>query len=286
MIAAQRFEIAPPPPAIDVGGEDLTSGSTTWTALPDLGETTLSAASSRRELDHMHARYRSPLTSRFLSTDPVGGRPKQPQSWNRYAYTRGNPLRLIDPDGRLDRDAQKELARIKQGETAQGIERTECDKCRNLILGLASPVAVLAAGGAVASLPIAGAATAANAAVFSATVNGVSNAASHPDRAGEALFTASAVGFVEGLAPPAGAIPTAGKIFLSSLATNYALGDSPSRASVGLSAVGAVTRSRLAFGGNLPGVGGAERAVLETADRVLETLFSATGAAVDLLEKE
>lgn len=48
----------------------------------------------------MHARFRSPLTSRFLSTDPVGGDPKLPQSSNRYAYVQGNPLKLVDPDGR------------------------------------------------------------------------------------------------------------------------------------------------------------------------------------------
>ena len=52
------------------------------------------------DLDYMHARYRSPLTSRFLSTDPVGGSPKVPQGWNRYSYVRGNPLKLVDPDGR------------------------------------------------------------------------------------------------------------------------------------------------------------------------------------------
>lgn len=49
----------------------------------------------------MHARYRSPLTSRFLSTDPVGGDPFTPQSWNRYAYVLGNPLSRTDPDGKL-----------------------------------------------------------------------------------------------------------------------------------------------------------------------------------------
>jgi RHS repeat-associated protein len=104
VIAAHRFEIAPPPLAIDVGGQDLTSGSTTWTALPDVGETTFSAADSRRELDYMHARYRSPLTSRFLSTDPAGWDPSTPQSWNRYAYVMGNPLRNADLDGRSATD--------------------------------------------------------------------------------------------------------------------------------------------------------------------------------------
>ena len=103
MLAAQRLEVATPPPAISLAGENLASGSTTWTALPRVGETTFSAADSCRELDYMHARYRSPLTSRFLSVDPVGGRPKTPQSWNRYAYVIGNPLSRIDPDGRADK---------------------------------------------------------------------------------------------------------------------------------------------------------------------------------------
>ncbi|MEO8198581.1 MAG: RHS repeat-associated core domain-containing protein [Thermoanaerobaculia bacterium] len=51
------------------------------------------------DLDYMHARFRSPLTGRFLSTDPVLGTPRSPQSWNQYAYVLGNPLRLIDPTG-------------------------------------------------------------------------------------------------------------------------------------------------------------------------------------------
>ena len=57
------------------------------------------------DLDYMHARFRSPLTGRFLSTDPVLGTPKLPQSWNRYAYVSGNPLRKVDPDGRVQFDS-------------------------------------------------------------------------------------------------------------------------------------------------------------------------------------
>ena len=112
MLAALRFETAPPPLAIAVAGQDLASCSTTWTALPDLGETTLSAADSLRELDYMHARYRSPLTSRFLSTDPVGGSPGSPQGWNRYAYTRGNPLRFTDPTGQYEEDVHSDLTTV------------------------------------------------------------------------------------------------------------------------------------------------------------------------------
>lgn len=99
MLAAQRFEIAPPPPAISLAGEDLASGSTTWTALPRAGETTFSTADSCRELDYMHARFRSPLTGRFLSVDAGAARVRRPQSWNRYAYAMGNPLKYVDDDG-------------------------------------------------------------------------------------------------------------------------------------------------------------------------------------------
>jgi RHS repeat-associated protein len=51
------------------------------------------------DLDYMHARHCSPLTARFLSTDVVSGKPKAPQSWNRYAYAQGNPIRYVDRDG-------------------------------------------------------------------------------------------------------------------------------------------------------------------------------------------
>jgi RHS repeat-associated protein len=51
------------------------------------------------DLDYMHARYGSPMTGRFLSVDPVLGEPGDPQSWNRYAYVVGNPMRYTDPLG-------------------------------------------------------------------------------------------------------------------------------------------------------------------------------------------
>jgi RHS repeat-associated protein len=46
-----------------------------------------------------HARHKEYLFGRFLSPDKVQGRPEDPQSWNRYAYARNNPLVLVDPDG-------------------------------------------------------------------------------------------------------------------------------------------------------------------------------------------
>jgi len=42
--------------------------------------------------------------ARFLSPDPLlnSGRPDDPQSWNRYAYVRNNPLNRVDPTGLHD----------------------------------------------------------------------------------------------------------------------------------------------------------------------------------------
>jgi uncharacterized protein RhaS with RHS repeats len=48
----------------------------------------------------MHARYYSYNLGRFTSIDPVGGEGGLSQSWNRYAYVRGNPVNANDPDGR------------------------------------------------------------------------------------------------------------------------------------------------------------------------------------------
>jgi uncharacterized protein RhaS with RHS repeats len=47
----------------------------------------------------MHARYYNPTAGRFLSPDPLDGSQRFPQSWNRYAYARNNPLKYIDPTG-------------------------------------------------------------------------------------------------------------------------------------------------------------------------------------------
>jgi len=46
-----------------------------------------------------HARTHDHGLGRFLSPDAVGGHTSQPQSWNRYAYGRNNPLTFVDPTG-------------------------------------------------------------------------------------------------------------------------------------------------------------------------------------------
>ncbi len=52
------------------------------------------------DLDSMHARYYNPNVARFVSVDTGSARPSEPQSWNKYAYGLGNPVKNIDPDRR------------------------------------------------------------------------------------------------------------------------------------------------------------------------------------------
>lgn len=51
------------------------------------------------DLDYMHARHRSSVSTRFMATDPGPPAAGNPQSWNRYAYVQGNPLKFIDQSG-------------------------------------------------------------------------------------------------------------------------------------------------------------------------------------------
>jgi len=55
-------------------------------------------------LDYFGARYYSGAQGRFTTPDPLlnSGRPWEPQTWNRYVYTRNNPLTFIDPTGLYD----------------------------------------------------------------------------------------------------------------------------------------------------------------------------------------
>lgn len=50
-------------------------------------------------LDNFGARYDSSSMGRFMSPDPLGGHPEDPQTLNKYAYVRNNPTTLTDPTG-------------------------------------------------------------------------------------------------------------------------------------------------------------------------------------------
>jgi RHS repeat-associated protein len=55
-------------------------------------------------VDYADQRYYSSTYGRFLTSDPyrASGGPSDPGSWNRYAYTRGDPLNHVDPTGLAD----------------------------------------------------------------------------------------------------------------------------------------------------------------------------------------
>jgi RHS repeat-associated protein len=69
---------------------------------------TLKERDTETGLDYFLARYYSSTQGRFSSADPLmaSGRAALPQSWNRYSYVLNNPLRLVDPTGLQDDDAQ------------------------------------------------------------------------------------------------------------------------------------------------------------------------------------
>jgi RHS repeat-associated protein len=46
-----------------------------------------------------NARYYDPSLARFVQADTVVPNPSDPQSLNRYVYTRNNPLKYVDPSG-------------------------------------------------------------------------------------------------------------------------------------------------------------------------------------------
>ena len=50
-------------------------------------------------LEYALARYYDSTVARFCSADPLGGQPGDPQSWNRYSYSRNDPVNLVDPSG-------------------------------------------------------------------------------------------------------------------------------------------------------------------------------------------
>jgi len=63
-------------------------------------------------LDYMHARYFSPHLGRFMSVDPAKSAHRNwPQSWNRFSYTQGNPLKYVDPDGETVESALELIGR-------------------------------------------------------------------------------------------------------------------------------------------------------------------------------
>jgi RHS repeat-associated protein len=51
------------------------------------------------DLHYFGARYYTADFPRFISPDPVSGKPMNPLTWNRYLYCANDPINYIDPDG-------------------------------------------------------------------------------------------------------------------------------------------------------------------------------------------
>lgn len=60
-------------------------------------------------LDFAQARYFGSMQGRFLSPDPITGDLINPQTWNRYAYVKNNPLKFNDPNGLFSQDPTKSV---------------------------------------------------------------------------------------------------------------------------------------------------------------------------------
>jgi len=97
---------------------------------------------SESGLDYFLARYYSSAQGRFTSTDPVIVTPERfrdPQQFNLYAYTRNNPLRLVDPTGKIltisgDVDeAYRQLIYILGGEPDEAAQRISYNEKTNTI---------------------------------------------------------------------------------------------------------------------------------------------------------
>jgi RHS repeat-associated protein len=78
--------------------EDLGLEATRFTGYFRDAETTL---------DYAKNRYHQPGMGRFMTVDSGRARPGSPGSWNRYAYTRGDPVNRVDRRGLDDCSADK-----------------------------------------------------------------------------------------------------------------------------------------------------------------------------------
>ncbi len=61
-------------------------------------------------LIYMNARFYAPGLGRFLSADTIVPNPTNPQSLNRYSYTRNSPLNLTDPTGHRECDGSNDCS--------------------------------------------------------------------------------------------------------------------------------------------------------------------------------
>jgi RHS repeat-associated protein len=81
-------------------------------------------------LDYMKARYSGWFQASFLIPDPANDvNPRNPQSWNRYAYVRNNPMNLVDPEGLQGKihSHQNQQEAYESGACGPGQTAANCD---------------------------------------------------------------------------------------------------------------------------------------------------------------
>lgn len=61
---------------------------------------------SETGLDYVNHRYHQPGMGRFMTPDRMTGTPKDPGSWNKYAYVGGDPVNQYDPEGLFAQEVQ------------------------------------------------------------------------------------------------------------------------------------------------------------------------------------
>ena len=86
-------------------GELNSVGSASCTSADTTHKFTGKERDSESGLDNFGARYNSSQYGRFMTPDPLGGQIGDPQTLNKYAYVRNNPLNLIDPTDMMDETA-------------------------------------------------------------------------------------------------------------------------------------------------------------------------------------
>ena len=86
-------------------GELNSVGSASCTSADTTHKFTAKERDSESNLDNFGARYDSSQYGRFMTPDLLGGILEDPQTLNKYAYVRNNPLNLIDPTGMMDETA-------------------------------------------------------------------------------------------------------------------------------------------------------------------------------------
>jgi RHS repeat-associated protein len=107
------------------GEERYTNGVTTPTRRQYTGQ----IKDAEIGLYFYNARYYSSALGRFLSADTLVPQASDPQSWNRFSYTRNNPVNRIDPSGHMDEN--EDDGGIGDPEIKKKIIRKAADKIQD-----------------------------------------------------------------------------------------------------------------------------------------------------------